>query len=226
MKVCGMKYPENIARISGLKIDWIGFIFYPGSPRYVERSDKEAMALQSFLSSSRLPFPSPASPPPRRVGVFVNDTVERMIETAQLYGLDYLQLHGNESPDMCHSLQKRGYSLIKVFSIACKEDLKATETYEGRVDYFLFDTACKGYGGSGRTFDWSLLDAYKGNTPFLLSGGINPGHAEAVGRFSHPCWAGIDLNSGFEMSPGVKDVEQLRQFIGQIQHKGTEDTDK
>jgi phosphoribosylanthranilate isomerase len=129
------------------------------------------------------------------------------------YRLDYLQLHGDESPDFCHTLQKRGYALIKAFSIATADDLKRTAEYEGRVDYFLFDTKCEGYGGSGKNFDWSVLQAYEGETPFLLSGGIRPESLEAIRRIHHPRFVGIDLNSGFEIEPGLKDVEQLGGFI-------------
>mgnify|MGYP001733116714 FL=1 len=140
------------------------------------------------------------------------------METASAYKLDYLQLHGNESPEDCHTLQKRGYSLIKAFPIASKEDFKKTKEYEGRVDYFLFDTRCEGYGGSGKRFDWSILTGYKGETPFLLSGGIRPENAEAIRNFRHPRLAGIDLNSGFEIEPGLKDVDKLKNFIQQILH--------
>ena len=101
---------------------------------------------------------------PKKVGVFVNATIESMMEKASAYKLDYLQLHGNESPEDCHTLQKRGYSLIKAFPIATKEDFEKTREYEGRVDYFLFDTRCEGYGGSGKRFDWSILTEYKGET--------------------------------------------------------------
>ena len=149
---------------------------------------------------------------PKRVGVFVNASQEEIMEVAQQYRLDYLQLHGHESPDFCYALQKRGYALIKAFSIATAEDLAHTADYAGRVDYFLFDTKCAGYGGSGQRFDWSLLQDYQGETPFLLSGGIRPEMAADLQRFHHPRWAGIDLNSGFESAPGVKQAETLRSF--------------
>ena len=158
----------------------------------------------------------------KKVGVFVNATIESMMEKASTYKLDYLQLHGNESPEDCHTLQKRGYSLIKAFPIATKEDFEKTREYEGRVDYFLFDTRCEGYGGSGKRFDWSILTEYKGETPFLLSGGIRPENAEAIRNFRHPRFAGIDLNSGFEIEPGLKDVDKLKNFIQQILHPAVE----
>ena len=200
VKVCGMREPGNIREVEALNIDWMGFIFYPKSPRLVKEQE-----IAKVTSA-------------KRVGVFVDASVETMMETATTLALDYLQLHGNESPDDCHTLQKRGYAVIKAISISSAEDVERTKEYEGRVDYFLFDTKCNGYGGSGQLFDWDILSAYKGSTPFLLSGGINPGSAEAILRFHHPQFAGIDLNSGFETEPGLKDVERLRSFLTQINH--------
>ena len=122
------------------------------------------------------------------------------------------------APEDCHALQKRGYSLIKAFQIATACDLEQTTNYEGRVDYFLFDTKCNSYGGSGKQFDWSVLEAYRGKTPFLLSGGIRPESAGAIRSFRHPRLAGIDLNSGFEIEPGLKDIGKLKEFLKAIQN--------
>ena len=127
--------------------------------------------------------------------------------------------HGNESPEDCRALYQLGFPLIKAFSIASASDLSRTEAYEDCVDYFLFDTKCSGFGGSGRQFDWSLLSAYKGRTPFLLSGGITPSSAESILQFKHPAFAGIDLNSGFETSPAIKNVQQLKEFVELIRKK-------
>lgn len=201
VKVCGMREPENIREVIKLGIDWMGLIFYERSPR--------------SIGSHTIPEDI-ASAPVRRVGVFVNATPGYMMEMAAVYRLDYLQLHGDESPDDCHALRKRGFSLIKAFPIARKEDLERTKAYEDRVDYFLFDTKCEGYGGSGKRFDWSVLADYGGETPFLLSGGIAPGSVEAIRAFHHPRLAGIDLNSGFEIEPGHKDINKLEEFIEQI----------
>lgn len=202
IKVCGMREEENIREVAALDVNWLGFIFYPKSPR---ATDGQPLLRTDLLDKRQ-----------KRVGVFVNVSVEAMMEKANLYHLDYLQLHGNESPEDCHTLRKRGYSLIKAFSIASATDLERTQPYEGRVDYFLFDTKCEGYGGSGRQFDWSFLASYTGDTSFLLSGGIQPANADAILAFRHPRWAGIDLNSGFEVCPGRKDVEKLKLFIKQI----------
>lgn len=206
IKVCGMREPENIRQVEALSIDWMGFIFYERSPRYIGNPAYEETACVRAIRESSL----------RKVGVFVNATPETMMETAARYRLDYLQLHGDESPETCYALHKRGYALIKAFSIADEDDLKSTCDYEGRVDYFLFDTKCSGYGGSGKAFDWSVLEAYKGETPFLLSGGICPESTEAIRHFHHPRLAGIDLNSGFETEPGLKNAERLKTFIDKI----------
>lgn len=201
-----MREPDNIREVATTGIDWMGFIFYARSPRFIKnKSDEETARIKAIRESSV-----------RTVGVFVNATSEYMQEMAQKYTLDYLQLHGNESPEACYELQKRGYAVIKAFSIASEEDLAATVGYEGRVDYFLFDTKCNNYGGSGKQFDWSVLAAYIGQTPFLLSGGIQPESVEAIRNFRHPRFAGIDLNSGFETEPGVKNARQLKTFIEKI----------
>lgn len=205
IKVCGMREPENIRRVAEVGADWMGFIFYARSPRFV-----------GSLSPDEISKEKAVREPPVRVGVFVDATPEYMMEMGNKYALGYLQLHGNESPDTCYALQKRGYAVIKAFSIADKEDLKLTADYEGRADYFLFDTKCNGYGGSGKQFDWSVLTAYKGQTPFLLSGGINPDSVEAIRNFHHPKLAGLDLNSGFETAPGMKDAGKLKTFIDKI----------
>lgn len=214
IKVCGMRDPENIREVGGLGVDWIGLIFFAGSPRKImengklkiENGDRRYSDFQFSILNSQL----------KRVGVFVNASLEEMMETATAFQLDYLQLHGNETPEDCHALQKRGYSLIKAFSVATAGDLERTSAYEGRVDYFLFDTKCDNYGGSGKQFDWSILEAYHGETPFLLSGGLRPESAHAIRSFHHPRLAGIDLNSGFEIEPGLKDVEKLKRFIHDI----------
>ncbi|MCC8153127.1 MAG: phosphoribosylanthranilate isomerase [Tannerellaceae bacterium] len=202
IKVCGMREATNVQEVAALGIDWMGFIFYPKSPRYVLQETGH----QSSITNCQL----------KKVGVFVNEPLESLTLKAREYKLDYLQLHGGESPEMCISLQSEGYKVIKVFSIADAEDLGQVSAYEGKADYFLFDTKCKEYGGSGKKFDWSVLDAYRGNTPFLLSGGINPESIEEILSFAHPAWVGVDLNSGFEISPAYKNIDTLQAFINRI----------
>lgn len=203
-----MREPENIRQVAQLGIDWMGFIFYAKSPRRLNAIDNGVARSPFSILNSQFSI--------NKVGVFVDAPLEEMLIAAVDYKLDYLQLHGNESPDDCYALQKRGIALIKAFAVSSKDDLAQTADYEGRADYFLFDTRCSGYGGSGQSFDWSILAAYSGKTPFLLSGGIHPGSLEALQRFSHPLLAGIDLNSGFETAPGMKEVEKLKDFIEKI----------
>ncbi|MCD7914541.1 MAG: phosphoribosylanthranilate isomerase [Tannerellaceae bacterium] len=206
IKVCGIRDLDNIRELSKLDIQWIGFIFYPGSPRYI--LEKNPDLISDLLSEIHYPF--------RKVGVFVNATPEEMMTTATRFNLDYLQLHGNETPDTCHTLRKRGHSIIKVFSVESEKDIEKVQEYEEKADYFLFDTKCSGYGGSGKRFDWSVLTAYQGKTPFLLSGGINPDSVEVIRNFGHPQLAGIDLNSGFEIAPAMKNIPLLSSFIKKI----------
>lgn len=198
VKVCGMRDAENIREVEGLGIDLMGFIFWPKSSRYV--SERPAYMPQTA----------------KRVGVFVNEDIKQVKRIAEEYSLDVIQLHGSESPDYIRQLGSvcgDTIATVKAFNIATAADLDATKSYEGIVDYFLFDTKTPIPGGSGVQFDWSLLADYVGQTPFLLSGGIGPDDAERVCAFSHPKCIGIDLNSRFEISPGLKDVEKLKKFL-------------
>lgn len=198
IKVCGMTNGENIRQTEELGVDFIGFIFYPRSPRFL------------FEMPTYLPVRS------RRIGVFVNESKDNILMYADRFGLDYIQLHGNESPEYCHNLQAAGMKLIKVFSIATPRDLSSVSAYEGLCQYYLFDTKTPQYGGSGNQFDWTLLNRYTGNTPFLLSGGINQYSAAAIRNFHHPRMAGVDINSRFESSPGLKDIGRIQTFISEL----------
>lgn len=198
IKVCGMTEAENIRAVEQLGVDMIGFIFYPKSPRYV------------YEMPAYLPVHA------KRVGVFVNESKENVLMYADRFALDYVQLHGNESPEYCRSLYNSGLHLIKAFSISQPKDITAVLDYKGVCDYYLFDTQTPQYGGSGNQFDWNLLHRYGGTTPFLLSGGINSYSAKAIKEFHHPQMAGIDVNSRFETAPGKKDVERIRKFLQEI----------
>jgi Phosphoribosylanthranilate isomerase len=202
IKVCGMRDAKNVRDVENLDVDFLGFIFYSGSSRYVGDDSGSLEVIRKCVKS--------------KVGVFVNEPFDYISDKAELCKLDYLQLHGNETPDLCRELQRLGYSVIKAFSIASADDFKSTENYSGCCDYFLFDTKCVGYGGSGQRFDWLLLNEYHGAKPFLLSGGLTPDSFGDLNRLEHPMFAGIDLNSGFEVSPAMKDIDKLRIFIDQI----------
>ena len=196
IKVCGMREADNIRKIEALGIDLIGFIFWPKSSRYV--SERPA-----YLPTQC-----------KRVGVFVDEDIETVKHIADEYALDYIQLHGHESPEYCIQLQ--GFHLIKAISVSSRDDIATYKAYEGFVDYLLFDTKCTSVGGSGQQFDWNVLSTYDGNTPFLLSGGIGPNDAEHIKAFRHPKRIGIDLNSRFEIAPGLKDINKLKTFIKSI----------
>ena len=195
VKVCGMRDAENIRQVEQAGADWMGFIDYERSPRYVK-------GVPEYLPVSL-----------QKVGVFVNASFPRIQKRIADWHLDFVQLHGKESPGFCRQLRTTGVKIIKAFSLRTPEDMHPTEDYIPYCDYFLFDTPCQGYGGSGKSFDWELLTHYQGSVPFLLSGGLNPTNLEALSAFHHPRWAGIDLNSGFEQAPGMKDASSLSTFI-------------
>lgn len=193
IKVCGMREAENIREVEALGIDLMGFIFWPKSKRYVAEPPQ-------YLPTQV-----------KKVGVFVDATPEDIRQHIQDYHLDIIQLHGHETQAFAKALKPA--VIIKAFNIATAEDLTQTKPYEGIVDYFLFDTKAQLPGGSGEQFDWSVLSHYEGTTPFLLSGGIGPDDADCVKAFHHPQCIGIDLNSRFEIAPGIKDINKLREFI-------------
>ena len=200
-----MRDPENIRKVEELAVDLMGFIFWSKSSRNVSE-------MPSYLPTRQ-----------KRVGVFVDADIKEVTEKAKEYALDLIQLHGKETPDyiqrlrsLCPQCGDRATAIIKALNIADTEDLAKTAQYEGIVDYFLFDTKSKLVGGNGTQFDWSVLQAYQGDTPFILSGGIGPDDAEKVKNFQHPMCAGIDLNSRFETAPALKDIQLLNHFIGRL----------
>lgn len=200
IKVCGMTEADNIRAIEQLGVDMIGFIFYPKSPRCLCEKP-QYLPLQA-----------------KRIGVFVNESKENILMYADRFSLNYIQLHGNESPDYCRTLHNNGLRLIKAFSISLPKDLFDVSDYDGLCNYYLFDTKTPQYGGSGNQFDWNILHRYNGSTPFLLSGGINPYSVKAIKEFHHPRLAGIDLNSRFETAPGLKDVERIEIFLKELRN--------
>lgn len=196
-----MRDADNIREVEKLGIDWMGFIFWPKSSRYVS-------ARPAYLPQKC-----------KRVGVFANATIDDIRQHIADYSLDIVQLHGHESTDSIRSLRSLCgdvISIIKAFNIATKEDLEATTPYAGLVDYFLFDTKGPSVGGNGEKFDWSVLEVYNGDTPFLLSGGIGPDDAERILDYHHPKCIGIDLNSRFEIEPGIKDIVKLKTFLNDV----------
>lgn len=210
-----MRDADNIRDISALGVDMIGLIFYPPSPRYVQQFSSGAGIIPDYAPDM--------GKTPLRVGVFVDDMPQNIVTRVYNYKLDYIQLHGNEPRETLENLRatidpdiKPKIKIIKAISVSSAEDIKKYKEYVGAVDLFLFDTECKTVGGSGEQFDWQVLQAYDGDVPFLLSGGIGPDDAERIKNFHHPKCIGIDLNSKFEIEPALKDVEKLKQFLVKV----------
>lgn len=210
-----MRDADNIRDISALGVDMIGLIFYPPSPRYVQQFSSGAGIIPDYAPDM--------GKTPLRVGVFVDDMPQNIVTRVYNYKLDYIQLHGNKPRETLENLRatidpdiKPKIKIIKAISVSSAEDIKKYKEYVGAADLFLFDTKCKTVGGSGEQFDWQVLQAYDGDVPFLLSGGIGPDDAERVKNFHHPKCIGIDLNSKFEIEPALKDVEKLKQFLVKV----------
>ena len=216
VKVCGMRDGENIREVVALGVDWIGMIFWAKSPRNVTMIPTYAGIIPDRGADI-------GNFKAKRVGVFVDEMAQNIITRVVNYKLDFVQLHGHETPTLIRNLRRTldpdirpGVKFIKAISVSSRDDIAKYKDYADCVDYFLFDTKCPSVGGSGEQFDWSVLDAYDGDVPFLLSGGIGPDDAGRVRSFHHPKCIGIDLNSRFETEPGVKDISKLKQFLEQL----------
>lgn len=209
-----MRDAQNIRDVEALGIDWMGFIFW-------EKTKRNVTEKPDYLPTKC-----------KRVGVFVDASIDFISQKVEEFDLDIVQLHGKETPAFCKDIREyfrrtrnvqivhestsliKEPLIIKAFSLKDTEDASIrTAHYDGFCDYFLFDTPTPNAGGSGKQFDWSLLDSYKGKTRFILSGGIGPDSIEAIKAFSHPMWAGIDVNSRFEIQPALKDVTKLKEFL-------------
>ena len=212
LKVCGMQQPGNMLQVADLKPTYMGFIFYEKSPRYFE---------------GKLPeLPAEI----KNTGVFVNEEVSRILDIAKQHKLDAIQLHGEESAEFCQKLknnfQQHGSTpeLIKVFSVGDHFDFQKMQAFEGIADYFLFDTKGVLRGGNGKEFDWQILKEYPSNTPFFLSGGIGPEHGEAIAELKNHFYRegkpdllyAVDVNSKFELKPGLKKLKELKEFKQKI----------
>lgn len=200
LKICGMKYADNLSEVAKLAPDYLGFIFYEKSSRYLVDTlpPESARALPATI---------------QRVGVFVNASTDYVQQMAERYGLSALQLHGQEPPEQCQTLRQMGYKIIKVFSVNETFDFDQLKPYQPHVETFLFDTATPQHGGSGRSFDWSILSQYQLPVPFFLSGGIGLDNLDQAMQISHPQLIGIDVNSRFETASGRKSIDQLQQLI-------------
>ena len=220
VKVCGMRDGENIRQVVELGADWIGMVFWAKSPRNVTMIPTYAGIIpdRSSIHNSQLTIHNF-----RRVGVFVDEMAQNIVTRVVNFQLDMVQFHGHETPTLIRNLRRTldpdirpGIQFIKAISVGGRDDVATYKTYEDCVDYFLFDTKCPTAGGSGQQFDWSVLEAYDGDKPFLLSGGIGSDDAERIKEFHHPKCIGIDLNSRFETKPGMKDIQKLKTFLEQL----------
>ena len=202
VKVCGMKHPENIQALAQLDIDYMGFIFYEKSPRFA----KTAIELPERI---------------QKVGVFVNETIEKILKKVKAFQLNVIQLHGHESPAFCKELNQalaaEGFAevkLWKVFSIKSPSDFEGIEDFSYYVNGYLLDTKGQYRGGNGEKFDWQLLQQQNFSKPVMLSGGIGPEDAEQVSQLFKKGWiAGVDVNSGFEDEPGLKNITLVNEFL-------------
>ena len=202
LKICGMKYQENILDVAALSPNYMGFIFYENSPRSID----------TYIPD----IPKSI----KKVGVFVNESLENVKKKAAQYNLNTVQLHGHEAPEFCRKLKNEGLEIIKVFSIRNEFDFSRLSAYEPFIDFFLFDTKGQNPGGNGFCFDWNVLRDYDANKPYFLSGGIGVEQLESLKKFKNStaakqCYA-IDINSKFELKPGLKDGIKLKNFIQQL----------
>lgn len=206
VKVCGMKYNDNIDQISKLKPDYMGFIFYKNSSRFVN---------DILITSQIKKFPKSI----KKVGVFVNETSSEIENISKKYELNYIQLHGDESPLFCNQLKEKKLKVIKAFQMDDSFDFSILNEYKEHVDFFLFDTKSNGYGGSGKKFNWNVLSNYSHKIPFFLSGGINEKDVSEIKKIKTLNIEAIDINSCFEISPALKNIPKISEFIKRIKNE-------
>lgn len=197
IKVCGLREEQNIVAVSSLNPNFMGFIHYPKSKRFVGEDFKLPKSISSSIA---------------KVAVLVNEPIEKAVQIYQK-GYQYLQLHGNETPEYCKELQQQNIKLIKTFGVSETFDFSILNDYLPFVEYFLFDTQTPIHGGSGVKFNWNILQNYNLNKPFLLSGGITREDAQTLLEFQHPQLIGVDINSGFELAPALKNITDLEEFF-------------
>ncbi len=239
IKICGLRDPGNILAVAGLNPDYVGFICYDQSPRFINGLSPEV--LPGILA--------------KKTGVFVNSSFSKMVNMIEAYQFDAVQLHGSESPGICHALKYnrpiietkistvvkgrreakksgnnilstitllRNVEVIKAFGIDENFDFDQLDAYARSVDYFLFDTKTSQHGGSGKSFDWALLNNYQLGIPFFLSGGISLDNLDELRKIKHPGFYGVDLNSRFEIAPGIKDVGKLKLAFARLNNVNNE----
>lgn len=203
VKVCGMRDAANLEQVAALNPDFIGFIFYDKSLRYVgDDFDAEVMKLVPKTI--------------RKVGVFVNASIDYILRSVKKYDLQFVQLHGTETPDYCRSLKMRGVSIIKAFSVNDTFNFSMLNNYKPHCDFFLFDTKGEQPGGNGIRFDWRVLSRYDNDKPFFLSGGIGVEALDDLEGLRGMKLYGIDINSKIELAPGLKDADLLKEIMTRL----------
>jgi phosphoribosylanthranilate isomerase len=203
IKVCGLRDPQNIENISRLGVDYMGFIFYRDSLRYV--GDAPDATIFKKCNSQTL-----------KVGVFVNEEQNKIIETGKKFALNLIQLHGNENNTFCAGVKASGFGVIKTFAIDYKFDFDQLVPYMSGCDYFLFDNKTPLHGGSGEQFCWDILNSYQLEKPFFLSGGIGADDAVTIRSLNHKMLFAVDINSRFENMPGLKNTGEVERFVKEI----------
>jgi phosphoribosylanthranilate isomerase len=204
IKVCGLREPENIKAVTALSPDYVGFVFYGPSPRFV--GDIPGAVLNNIPSSIK------------KAAVLVNEDAETVNALIEKYGFDIIQLHGSESPEFCREFKSK-VIVFKAFGLHEDFDFSLLNDYADVVDFFLFDSKTNIHGGSGQSFNWSILDNYKLDVPFFLSGGIGPDSLEEIKQINHPQFYGVDFNSKFETAPGIKDTRLLEKAFDTIKQQ-------
>lgn len=203
-----MRNPQNIQALLDVGLEYMGFIFYEPSKRNVEDDVLNGIAevLENQLDV-------------KRVGVFVNASLAEISRKKEQFGLDVVQLHGQEHPEFCQQVKDLDVEVIKAFSVDGQFDFGSTLPYDSVCDYFLFDTKGKLPGGNGALFDWSILEHYEGGLPFFLSGGISPDSVASIQSFHHSKLYALDINSGFELKPAEKNIDAIRQFKNELSNR-------
>jgi phosphoribosylanthranilate isomerase len=215
IKVCGMTLPEQVNALDEMGVDFAGFIFYPKSPRYMVNkiSPEKMKKIKGHIA---------------KVGVFVNEPYDEMMRTVEEYRLDMVQLHGDETPFFCEKVANY-VTVVKAFRLSDNDPIDwIVRPFHDSTDMFMFDTMGAGYGGTGKKFDWNVLKEASINKLFFLSGGIEPGDEESIKKFRQEPVAqklfSIDINSKFEIAPGVKDMRKVKALVEKlkVQKRGTE----
>lgn len=201
-----MKFPDNIHEVGALQPDYMGFIFYSKSKRYVG---------EDFSSKSLEKLPENI----KKVAVFVNEDINQIIAIQKQFSFDFVQLHGNESVETCFEIMQNNIPIIKAFSVDETFDFEILESYKSVCDFFLFDTKTPKYGGSGQVFDWRLLEKYKLEKPFFLSGGLSSNNIGKIKYTKYPMLIGLDFNSQLEDSNNKKIIEEVSELIKKIRRQ-------